>query len=120
MQATQTQQILPSVKGARGLFFISPMMVLCLFVFVFVGGGGWVVFLISSKQLQLQLFQPQHGFPSFSNRCPSIGFVQKYRFGMPTAERSNGSKKSLQQHLKLQSCGGLRAGTGDRATGCRL
>jgi len=30
MQATQTQQSLPSVQEGRGLFFIFPMMVLCL------------------------------------------------------------------------------------------
>lgn len=40
MQATQTQQSLPSVQEARGLFFIFPTMVLCLGLVL----GGWFGF----------------------------------------------------------------------------
>lgn len=76
MQATQTQQGLPSVLEARGLFFTFPVVGLCLV---------WI-FRIGSEQLEFQL--------SLSPAClpflPCFArFVQEHCFGVPTAERSN-------------------------------
>lgn len=107
MQATQTQRSLTSVQGDRGLFSIFPMTVLSLRLrFGFLLGFWFVFCLIGSEQLQFAAFlpppSPQLDFPPSSNRCPSIEFVQKYRFGMPTAERSNWSKEPLQQPPALQ------------------
>lgn len=84
--------------------------------------------LTGSEQLQSQLPLAQHDSPPSSTHCPSTGFVQKRRFGVPAAERRNWSKKPLQQHPKLQSkhatsprlCCGLRGGAGDAGTGCGL
>lgn len=84
--------------------------------------------LTGSEQLQSQHSPSQHDSPPSSNHCPSIGFVQKYRFGVPAAERRDWSEKPLQQYPKLQSkhttsrqlgCG-LRGGAGDTGTGCGL
>lgn len=76
MQATQTQQRLHSVLEARGLFFMFPMMGLCLV---------WI-FRIGSEQLEFQL--------SFSPACLPFplcdaGFVQEHCFSVPTTERGN-------------------------------
>lgn len=71
-----------SVREDGVLFFIFPTASSALLFACFVFPG------ICSRRVSLSSSSlPQHGCPPSSHRCPHFGFVQKYRCGLPAAEK---------------------------------